>query len=1068
MTGNLINTIKIPVRPQYNAQQQNVQNSVMPVHYENTFTSFQYPTPQPISAAHIRPRGITADKPKGRLIKENIFQSAASTVKSYGNYAKYFYNAGFKGEGTDYSVGKINDLATRVGSLGIAATLAATKFFPFARGMEFVGLGTWFATMALWPKVLAIPVKAKTGVDPTLKYEDSMGRRKSFYEDRQYLCFDLFKHIDKNGNYNESAPEYELLHNIGDKLGIPRNIPNRLEAIQNKAGQVATQTNTLLMLTAGVMTPVLSSIIADQLQTPFGNFIEKARINKHENNIHNLSSKIDSVLNSNTSNLDEVIEKLGIKIDPKVNEKLNKYINSNESRFITPEETVEFRQLVENRFFGTGYGSAIRDELSTTSVITQDSIEINDKLGKDIQKITENVMKKYQDTKLKNLETALDIVENTYSKNNSNPGPDTKISNILANISPKSTKQKAAKQVISRYGDITLQELKEALQSRNFDKLNMPVLKKQTQMDLTRIWAALDDTKMKAANPNNLLIPQYQTIGSAHLQVKFLDQLHQTGIPEKEISQLNEIFSKEISKYFETNKKTLLNPQKAARLFKIGEINLQLKQQIDKYKSATIKNIAESMTARNWDKVPKKFFELIGFSKEELKQISALDNVKASKIITEKFSELVKNEEKLNTVITKMAELSNEAITKEQKAFIELVGTIEEPGIWRKTEILTNRLIDESGFTSDLKLNFERYYVTTIKSIRQKVANTIDSFCRPIQALDVFKKLDITVQRQLDGENVIGHRIDAPKGMPAIVKDFLGENTKEFIEKMQNDKGHANKYYTFHESYDEPGTFKKAVNSLVAYIKDTVLDRNDISSWITKHEVPLNGYTKGIKHSKHMVGMLADTVFAPFSESTKNAIEAGAKGLAETFENKKAEMKKRYLGADNVLVTHSNFNGAEANHCAGINYESIVHDFFNTGDVYEAEQKSKKLLQLIEDRRLENSTLEAIKNAKNAVDGYINHLRYGGNYQKNPDYIIGILNGKSANKDIGELAGKNTVDFIVRAAQNLRSRNKWQMVVWSLFAATIGISAITIANMGHTNKFNPDLWKGNQQNGGKK
>ena len=77
-------------------------------------------------------------------------------------------------------------------------------------------------------------------------------------------------------------------------------------------------------------------------------------------------------------------------------------------------------------------------------------------------------------------------------------------------------------------------------------------------------------------------------------------------------------------------------------------------------------------------------------------------------------------------------------------------------------------------------------------------------------------------------------------------------------------------------------------------------------------------------------------------------------------------------------------------------------------------------------------------------------------------------NAKTANKDIGEMAGKNTVDFMLRAAQNIRSRNKWQVLVWSLFAGTVGFSLITLANMGHTNSFNPDHWKHIKKNGDKK
>lgn len=127
---------------------------------------------------------------------------------------------------------------------------------------------------------------------------------------------------------------------------------------------------------------------------------------------------------------------------------------------------------------------------------------------------------------------------------------------------------------------------------------------------------------------------------------------------------------------------------------------------------------------------------------------------------------------------------------------------------------------------------------------------------------------------------------------------------------------------------------------------------------------------------------------------------------------------------------------------------------------------------MIEDKALEIGARKDFQDVINTVNGYIAHLENpsinGFNKEgcKRPFYSI--IDAKTANKDIGEMAGKNTVDFIVRAAQNIRSRNKWQLLVWSLMAATLGISIVTIANIGHTNSFNPDHWKKQNKNGDKK
>ena len=160
---------------------------------------YTYVPAEPLSPARTKPVGVSARKPSGELIKENFFQSVGRTVKSYGDYAKYFYNAAFKGEGKDYTVGKINDLSIRAGSLGIATVLAASKIFPFARGMEFVGLATWFASMAVWPKILGAPIKALSGVDINQKYKNSDGMIKDVFEDNQYRPMDIYRYADKNG-----------------------------------------------------------------------------------------------------------------------------------------------------------------------------------------------------------------------------------------------------------------------------------------------------------------------------------------------------------------------------------------------------------------------------------------------------------------------------------------------------------------------------------------------------------------------------------------------------------------------------------------------------------------------------------------------------------------------------------------------------------------------------------------------------------------------------------------------------------------------------------------------------
>ncbi len=191
---------------------------------------------------------------KGKLLKSSLLPNPTGIAKDASASLKTFSEA-LSGKGDDFAIGKTNDTFIRMGSLGIGGLLSIKAMSPFGRAMEFVGFATWFTVMSLWPKYfVGIPVKLTKGFDINQKYIDSQKKVKMFFQDPQYLPFDLFS--DKE------------LNKIGDKLKIPRNIKNREEAIQNKMKQIAVQTNTLMILSAGFATPLLSSLIANRLEMP--------------------------------------------------------------------------------------------------------------------------------------------------------------------------------------------------------------------------------------------------------------------------------------------------------------------------------------------------------------------------------------------------------------------------------------------------------------------------------------------------------------------------------------------------------------------------------------------------------------------------------------------------------------------------------------------------------------------------------------------------------------------------------------------------------------------------------
>ena len=167
---------------------------------------------------------------KGRLLKGNIFNAPAIMVKDAIYDTKAFKHA-VKGEANDHELGRLNDVGLKIGGLAIATYLFTKKQTPMTKGMEFVGLASFLASMAIWPKLaIQLPAKLIHGVNVQQQYEDSFGRKKSFYQDPQFIPWDLYKD--------------EEIQKIGDRLGVDKDIPNRRDFIQEKMKKLAIQNNT--------------------------------------------------------------------------------------------------------------------------------------------------------------------------------------------------------------------------------------------------------------------------------------------------------------------------------------------------------------------------------------------------------------------------------------------------------------------------------------------------------------------------------------------------------------------------------------------------------------------------------------------------------------------------------------------------------------------------------------------------------------------------------------------------------------------------------------------------------
>lgn len=211
--------------------------------------------------------------PKGRMLKSRIFGSPVEYVKDLKNDIVSI-SKGANGKANDYELGRMNDLAMKGGALALATYLFVKNPLHLRRSMEFIGAGTFFAGMALWPKLfIQAPLKLMHGVDIHQKYEDSYGRKKMFFQDPQYLPWDL---VDS-----------KELNKMGDKMGIAKNEPNRENLIKEKAQKIAVQGNTLWMLTAGFATPLISALSCNSIEKFLLKAQEKKRLAKTQDLLEN-------------------------------------------------------------------------------------------------------------------------------------------------------------------------------------------------------------------------------------------------------------------------------------------------------------------------------------------------------------------------------------------------------------------------------------------------------------------------------------------------------------------------------------------------------------------------------------------------------------------------------------------------------------------------------------------------------------------------------------------------------------------------------------------------------------
>ncbi len=278
--------------------------------------------------------------PKGHIIKDNIWAAPAAFANNM-IYDMKALKAAWKGDANDHQLGKLNDVGMKLGGLGIAAYLFNMKKTPVKKGMEFVGLASFFASMSLWRYLaLELPARAVHGFNPFMRYEDSQGRKKEFFQDNQYLPYDMIS--DKT------------INRVANRRRIPKNMPNKRDAVQDEMRTIALQNYTMWMLTAGPATPLLSSLICNRLEPKLENAYSYF-MNKKVDNIlvnfsevqskyktGNIEKDVNSVLEMYKGRVvdDEVLNSLSSALTQELNPKVAQGMKADLANMLTSDKYI--------------------------------------------------------------------------------------------------------------------------------------------------------------------------------------------------------------------------------------------------------------------------------------------------------------------------------------------------------------------------------------------------------------------------------------------------------------------------------------------------------------------------------------------------------------------------------------------------------------------------------------------------------------------------------------------------------------------------------------------------------
>ncbi|MCD7879013.1 MAG: hypothetical protein LUG16_03660 [Candidatus Gastranaerophilales bacterium] len=284
---------------------------------------------------------------KGKLLPSRIIGSPVEYAKDLKQDVVNIGRAA-RGKSNDHELGRINDLAMKLGSLALAGYLFVKNPLKLSKTMEFVGFGTFFGSMALWPKLaIQAPLKARTGVDIHQKYIDSQGRKKNVFLDPQYDLTDLY--------------DQETLNKTGDKLGVSKDIADRNNFIKQRMKKTAVQGNTLWMMTAGFATPIMSALTCNLIEKPLNKLYEVLDLKSTE-----------KALNKGSEGF--VKSELNYLKNSKTQKAFSDFLTNNENELLDTKTIGKIAEKISGKVNSASFKNTIEQELSN---LGKNNVELN-------------------------------------------------------------------------------------------------------------------------------------------------------------------------------------------------------------------------------------------------------------------------------------------------------------------------------------------------------------------------------------------------------------------------------------------------------------------------------------------------------------------------------------------------------------------------------------------------------------------------------------------------------------------------------------------------------------------